>query len=301
MKRFAGMGTTGKLPSKRALPRIWAVLCLVVIGMAVAVPADATRVVIKGRVIDSKVEGPQYPSRREECSQFFDEIGEMIKAVSEEHDACLADRSNANESTGGTCSKPACQKLHDTRDELGRVRHKGYSECNAAVNERQRSERWGNSGSRTDMGEFMSALKSGPVSAVKAVVKQEISNIIDKTFGFASPVVKGGLNAGMAAETMVSSYQAMQKACKEKSAATLNSCNREMLNSIQKLPSMVPSKYSSDPGIGLIQRAMQARLNLILRDTMDQMDRVSEEIDEVTESRPAPSRRRRVTPRIENN
>jgi hypothetical protein len=38
-----------------------------------------------------------------------------------------------------------------------------------------------------------------------------------------------------------------------------------------------------------------------MRDTLDTMDRVSEQIDEVTESNPAPSRRRRVTPRIDNN
>lgn len=295
------MGTAENLSSRRASTCVCVGVCLAVFGLTNTIPAHATRVVIKGRAIDSKVEAPQYPSSREECSQFNEEIGEMIKAVHEEHEACLADKGNTNESSGGTCSKAACQKLHDARDELTKARSKGYSECNAAINERQRSESWGKSGYGTDMDEFVSALKSGPISAVRTLVKQQINDIVDKTFGYASPVVKGGLKAGMAADTMVSSYLAMQKACEEKSTAALNACNREMIASIQKLPSMVPTKYSSDPGISIIQQAMMARLNLILRDTMDQMDRASEEMDEVTESRPAPNRRRRVTPRIENN
>lgn len=297
------MGTTEALMQWQwhPMPRLLTVLGLAVIGLAAAVPAHATRVVINGRVIDGKVEGPQFPTSREECSQFNEEIVELIKTVNEAHEVCLADKGNSNESNGGTCSKPACQKLHDTRDELSRARTKGYSECNAAVNDRQRSDRWSNSGYNTDLGEFVSALKSGPISAVRVAVKQEINSIIDKTFGIASPVVRGGLNAGIASDVMVSRYQAMQKACKEKSAAALNACNREMLDSIQQLPRIVPMKYRGDPGIGLIQRAMRERLNLIVRDTLDQMDRVSEEIDEVTESRPSPSRRSRVTPRIENN
>lgn len=287
--------------SWRPLRRLMAASCLGALSLSAATSAHATRVVIKGRVIDSKVEAPQFPTSRAECTQFNNDIGDLIKTVHEEHEVCLADKGNASESNGGTCSKAACQKLHDAGDELTKARSKGYSECNAAVNERQRSDRWASSGYGTDMEAFVSAIKSGPISALKSIVKDEINNIIERTFGYASPAVKGGLKAGMAADQMVSSYQAVQKACKEKSAAALNACNRELLNSIQRLPSMVPTNYSSDPGISIIQQAMMSRLNLIMRDTLDTMDRVSDQIDEVTESNPAPSRRRRGTPRIDNN
>jgi hypothetical protein len=287
--------------STRLRSRPLVALCVAALSLGSMLSADAaTRVVIRGRVIDTRIEAPQYPSSRAECAQFNEEVGELASVVNEEHEACLANKGIPN-GPGGTCTKPGCQKLHDAREELNALRSKGYAQCNAAVNERQRSERWGNSGYKTDLEEFKSSLKAGPVSAVKNLVKQQISDVIDKTFGYASPIVKDGLNVGMAANTMVSSFAAMQKACKEKSRVALNACNREMLTAIQSLPSMVPSKYSGDPGISMIQDAMMTRLNLMMRDTLDQMDRVSEQIDEVTEDRPPPSRRRRITPRIENN
>jgi len=276
-------------------------LCFGGACLGASLSADAgTRVVIRGKVIDTQVEAPQFPSSRAECSQFNEEVGELIKIVHDEHEACLADKDIPSRS-GGTCTKPGCQKLHDVRDELTKTQSKGYAECNAAVNERQRSERWGSSGYKTDFEEFRSALKAGPVSAVKGLVKQQINDVIDKTFGYASPLVKDGLNTGMATNAMVSSFSSIQKVCKEKSTVALNACNREMLMSIQNLPNMVPGKYSLDPGISLIQNAMMTRLNLIMRDTVDQMDRVGEQIDEVTEDRPPSSHRRHVTPQIENN
>lgn len=261
----------------------------------------ATRIIVKGRVIDTaNIEAPQFPSSREECAQFRTDVSELAAQVNEEHEACLANKSIPNGS-GGTCTKPGCQKLHTAREELNQALSKGYAECNAAVNERQRSERWGHSTYGTDLDEFKAALKSGPVSAVRSLVKQKIGEVIDKTFGYASPVVKSGLNTGMAANTMVTTFTQLQQACKEKSAAALNACNKEMLSAIQKLPTLVPTKFSADPGISLIQSAMTSRLNLMMRDTLDQVDRLDEEIDEVTEARPPPSRRRRTTPRIENN
>jgi hypothetical protein len=256
--------------------------------------------VIKGRVIDTSIEAPQYPSSRAECAQFNEEVGELVKIVYEEHEACLADKGIPNESSG-SCSKPGCQTLHDARAELSKAQSKGYAACNAALNERQRSERWGNSGYGTDMDEFKTALKSGPISAVRQLVKQHINEVIDKIFGYGSPIVKNGLNAGMAANAMVSSFADLQKACREKSYVALNACNKEMLTSIQQLPSMVPSTYSSAPGISMIQNAMRNRLNLMIRDTFDQSDRAGEQIEEITVERPSSSRHRRVTPRIENN
>jgi hypothetical protein len=206
--------------------------------------------------------------------------------------------SNGN---GGSCSKPGCQKLHDAREELSKALSKGVSECNAAVNERQRSERWGNSTYGTDFDEFKSALRSGPISAVRGLVKQKIGEVIDKTFGYASPVVRSGLNAGLAAQTMASSFTKLQEACQQKSTVALNACNKEILSAIQRLPSFVPGKYSTDPGISLIQSAMMSRLNLSVRDTLDRVDQIREQVDEITEAQPAPHRRRRITPRIENN
>jgi hypothetical protein len=261
----------------------------------------ATRLVINGHVIDTgRIQAPQFPSSRDECAQFHAEVSELSKQVSEEHEACLANK-NISNGSGGSCTKPGCQKLHDARAELSEALSKGVSECNAAVNERQRSERWGNSGYGTDLDEFKSALRSGPISAVRKLVKQEIEQVIDKTFGYASPVVRSGLNVGLASNTMVSSFTKLQEACKQKSTAALNACNKQMLTSIQELPGLVPSKYSADPAISLIQKAMMSRLNLITRDTLDRIDQIGEQIDEVTEERAPPSRRRRITPRIENN
>jgi hypothetical protein len=260
----------------------------------------ATTLVIKGRVIDTRVDAPQFPTSREECTQFHAEVGDLAKLVNEEHEACLADKS-IRSGGGGTCTKPGCQKLHDAREELNAARSKGFAACNAAVNERQQSERWGKSTYGTDLDEFVSAVKSGPISAVRTLVKEKINDAINDTFGYASPVVKSGLNVGMATNKMVSSFSKLQEACKQKSSVALNACNKEMLTAIQKLPSRVPSKYRADPGISLIQDAMMARLNLVMRDTLDQVDRVGEQIDEVTEARPMPSRRRRTTPLIENN
>jgi hypothetical protein len=261
----------------------------------------ATRVIINGRVIDTgNIEAPQFPSSREECAQFRDDVSELAKQVNEEHEACLANKSVPN-GNGGSCTKPGCQNLHDAREELSNALSKGFSECNAAINERQRSERWGNSTYGTDLDEFKSALRSGPISAVRSLVKQKIGEVIEKTFGYASPVVSSGLDASLAAQTMASSFGKLQEACKEKSTVALNACNKEMLTAIQRLPSLVPIKYSADPGISLIQNAMLSRLNLTMRDTLDRIDQIGEQVDEITEERPSPSPRKRITPRIENN
>ena len=264
---------------------------------------------IGGRLIDTNIEAPQYPINREECAQFRADVSELHKQVNEAHDACLADR-NAQSGGGsggdpqGRCSKPACQKLHTARDELSTAMSKGYGQCMEAINERQRSERWGNSTYGTDLDEFKAALKSGPISAVRSLVKKEIDKIIDKTFGYAAPSVKSGLDVAQKTNTIVTNFSKLQAACKTKSSAALNACNKEMLATLQDLPSMVPGSVSGDPGISLIQRAAMTRLNLIMRDTLDQVDRLGEQMDEVTadDSRPSQrSTRRRVTPRIEND
>lgn len=286
----------------------------------------ASYVVLEGRLVRVDVSPPFAPTDRAECEAFRDEHQRLLKQLEQAHDECLKRAASGGGSSAfrvdgskvATCSKPACQSLHAGRDDLREAVSSGTSQCLKAVAEANAARRsTGRSStavasedaSEPDHAGFGSALRriaAGPTAAVRRLVRQQASQVIDHVFGPAAPVVRGALNAGAAGALLWDHTQRIRSHCSGTGRSTVaRECDRELFDTFDSLAQRVPVRLRTDPAIALIQQAMVARLAVVMRETSAQLETLERDIDHITvepapPAAPSSRPRRRAVPLIEN-
>lgn len=241
---------------------------------AVVLPLHAQTHSFSHLQFNTNIAPPAYPTEPAQCNRFYADAHKIYDEIHAVHDQCLKKHSGDTEQlrgNTGSCSMRACQSLHTERDKIQKRMHDGKRQCMDALAERRRSPSDSRRASgperaaqKFDSAEFKAALMRGPASAVRRVVRDNLSIALAQVFGSTSAAVKNGLNVGIATGMIVQNFQEIREACRAQSGETSKECDAEILSTTRNLVSSVPSWVRTDPAVILIQRGVFARLNVEL-------------------------------------
>lgn len=232
---------------------------------------------------------PEFPTSRETCEVFREDVKIAAKHASDAHDKCLKDAEGSpsgSEQGQDACAKRACQALHDRRDKLQKLMSHGYTKCIDAYVSREQSGVLSHGSGTSTMDDFRFALARGPISAVRRLAREKIGGIVDATFGAGSAAVKSGLHVGIATTMLTQQLGDVQSACQQKSNTALAACNEVIESSLRNLPAVVPRVLRSDPAIFLIQQGVLERLNLELSNVRHALEQATDTMEQVDNGRP---------------
>lgn len=259
-------------------------------------------VFINNRLVNTDINPPLAPASRADCDDFRTQSQSTLKALAEAHDACLSQSCNGDcgfsgplydARKGSKCSKPACQSLHNSRDEVQEAISTGHSKCMAQVRADEADERSRAAGPEPRYDDFRDAISriaSGPAAAARRVVRAKVNDVIGYAFGPASPYIRGGIKVGATSAYLWNHAQNIRASCGVHSATVAGECDKELVNTFESLATRVPSQLRYDPAIGLIQRAMMERLTIVLGDVSKEMENLERDIDNVTTDSAPPKR-----------
>lgn len=86
--------------------------------------------------------GPSYPKNVDECHRYAERTQEIITKVETAHDGCLREEAQSKMGTlpadeKSRCSNPACQGLHDARDDFRKNATRRIEQCLTDVSKYQ--------------------------------------------------------------------------------------------------------------------------------------------------------------------
>ena len=300
-------------------------LVAAVVGLSTALvfdPVDATLIIIKGRPVDSSdVRGPFAPSNTEECDTFKKDANETLKDIGDAHDQCL----EHNRGHGGgidseirlpdgrkvaRCSVAFCQDLHTARDEYREKVGETYSRCLVEVGKRyggaaSREARSTTTSKEDELNYARRKFLGAPIDGVVEYVKLQVSAVIDKYFISHANLIGKGLQASDATSFFWRSAQDIRAQCAAAHDTRVQAkCNEQLIDAFSSLPGQVPTEFRYDPAIGVIQRAMIEKLQLVMQDMNANLQEVQQGMNDIQDNSPAAAsssrRRSHKSPLIEN-
>jgi len=281
-------------------------ICLAAVLTAPWTTASAEVILFNSKLIQTALPTPFLPNTEEECDNYKGAADALRKELYEAHEECLKNEDGPSsrelgvtEAEGGTCSRAACQNLHTSRHKVGRDAAQGYTRCLEEVRQRGQVAEGVRTRADSDLEYSLQRLKSASARGARVVVRQVMGEVISQVFGTNSRFVKQGLKVGTTTEFLWERTDAVLQKCYEESTESKRrECNKEVLHTVQTLPSRVPYSVRGDPAVGLIQSAMLDKLNLMLGDVMQQADDLQRDISNIES---LPLQRRRQNSVIEND
>lgn len=247
-------------------------------------------------IIDNKVSGsiqdpPALPTR-DSCKQYSIEIEKQISRINTAHDECL---NNSNDDNGTSsqsnystdvkkhdrCTKYSCQTLHSARTEIRRQLSENMNICNKNASLREKMLE-PVIGSRKRDGNVNTSKLSTELDQGEKVARNAISKLTSKTSRLGALTALDVKKLRDECEK-VSGLQG-QKIC----LARVHSYARDMRHQV-----------GSGPIVEKIQDTANDELQKRQNETIDRMDDISNQIENVDESTEKNSKRKRVRERRE--
>lgn len=138
-----------------------------------------------GRIIDTSVQEPFYPTDSSECYEYAANIETRQRELSKLHDQCLADNSTSPKVTSSSphiCSNSACQNLHTARDEINQLNASScFQNLQAYLSKSQKRSVTPRSETYSTVREITSATRKGPKSYLQEKATEAVKSAVAKS------------------------------------------------------------------------------------------------------------------------